>query len=39
MNLIECKGIMFDSKFIEDYENIYDGILKTFSKLKNEKLK
>jgi hypothetical protein len=39
MDLIECKGIKFDSMFIDEYENIYDSILKTFSKLKNEKLK
>jgi hypothetical protein len=39
MNLIECKGIKFDSKYLDEYEKIYVSILNTFSKLKNEKLK
>ena len=39
INLIDCKGLKFDSKYLNEYEQIYDSILKTFSKLKNEKLK
>ena len=36
---MEAKVVQFDDKYVNDYSEIYDGIVNTFAKFKSEKHK